>query len=331
MTWRNRNRPKVFHRGTSLRRRVAYSLAIVRLILVPVILLAVYYLFSMGWIVDQIVSVDAAVAMQAERVSVEMLNARRSERNYFLLHDPGDLKSSRQSLDQISQTLKTCRTLQPKETKTIDTMLQQVNLYRSRLDEAVQHMHHPDNQAPAARIREVILAYERDLDSLLRHSRHKTRSQLVEELQNRLGSLDAQVAETLVAEDPAFRQITTDLQTSSSKVLKLAASLESRSWGRVEQDHQHARKLVHRAEWVLGIVSALVILLSIWVSFFLPREVVRPLSELKAAVDHAAAGNYEIEFDVQGKGEVVELANSVRNLITHVRDKKSNSKLTPAS
>jgi hypothetical protein len=44
--------------GSSLRHRVAYSLAIVRLVLVPVILLAVYYLFKMGLIVDQIVNVD---------------------------------------------------------------------------------------------------------------------------------------------------------------------------------------------------------------------------------------------------------------------------------
>jgi len=80
-----------------------------------------------------------------------------------------------------------------------------------------------------------------------------------------------------------------------------------------------------RSEWVLGSVSLLVLLISIWVSYALPREVVQPLLDLKAAVDHAAAGNYEIDFDVQGKGEVVQLANSVRDLIGHVREKKSDA------
>ena len=42
----------------------------------------------------------------------------------------------------------------------------------------------------------------------------------------------------------------------------------------------------------------------------------------KEAVDHAAAGNYAIDFDIQGEGEVVELANSIRNLIAHVREVK---------
>ena len=50
---------RVFARGASLRRRVVYSLAIVRFILLPVIALAIYYLFVMASIVDRIVSVDA--------------------------------------------------------------------------------------------------------------------------------------------------------------------------------------------------------------------------------------------------------------------------------
>jgi signal transduction histidine kinase len=83
--------------------------------------------------------------------------------------------------------------------------------------------------------------------------------------------------------------------------------------------------LVRRAEWVLCIVSALTILLSVWVSFVLPRTVVEPLVALKAAVDHAAAGNYSIKFDVGGEGEVVQLANSVRKLLAHVREREENS------
>jgi methyl-accepting chemotaxis protein len=144
---------------------------------------------------------------------------------------------------------------------------------------------------------------------------------LVQELQDQIGSLDSQIAATLVAEDPALAQITNDLQTSSDKILKQAPELETRSWNRVMRDHQQARLLVRRAEWVLGIVSALVVLLSVWVSFVLPREAVRPLSDLKEAVDTAAAGNYEVEFNVQGEGEVVQLAHSIRNLIEHVREK----------
>jgi len=81
MTLRMRKTFAIFTPGTSFRRRVAYSFAIVRLVLAPVILLAVYYLFQMGWIVDRIVSVDAPAATMAQQASTLMQAARRAEQD----------------------------------------------------------------------------------------------------------------------------------------------------------------------------------------------------------------------------------------------------------
>jgi CHASE3 domain sensor protein len=314
----------VFARGTSLRRKVAYSLAIVRLILVPVILLAIYYLFAMGRIVDRIVSVDAPVATMADRASIEMLNARRAEKNYFLLHTPEDLETNRQALSRLEQLVASCGELQPREKPTVDKIQAQVKIYRQRFQEIVSHMREP-SRAPFQRIEEVVQAYEKDLDELLKRGRKYNRGQLVEELRSRVGSFDAQITATLEVEDPQVRQATGDLGTSSDAVLRLAGDLEKRSWERVQRNHEEAGALLRRAEWVLISVSALTLLVSVWVSFILPRAAVRPLVDLKAAVDHAAAGNYEIEFDLQGEAEVVQLAASVRNLIAHLREKKNNS------
>src|SRR4249920_1382385 len=98
-----RKRFKILAPGNSLRKRVAYSLAIARAILVPVIFLAVYYLFEMGWIVDRIVNVDAPAATLAQKASIEMLEARRAERNYLLLHDASYLAANRESLGRTKQ------------------------------------------------------------------------------------------------------------------------------------------------------------------------------------------------------------------------------------
>jgi nitrogen fixation/metabolism regulation signal transduction histidine kinase len=68
----------------------------------------------------------------------------------------------------------------------------------------------------------------------------------------------------------------------------------------VQEDHGKAQRLLRRAEWVLSIVSTVVILLSIWITFTLPREIVKPLISLKNAVDDAASGNYQIEFELAG-------------------------------
>src|ERR1700683_720444 len=99
--------------GSSLRRRVGYSLAIVRLILVPVIFLSVYYLLEIGWIVDRIVSFDAPAATLAQQASIQMLEARHNERNYLLLYDPASLPASRASLQNVERILTAIRDLQP--------------------------------------------------------------------------------------------------------------------------------------------------------------------------------------------------------------------------
>jgi nitrogen fixation/metabolism regulation signal transduction histidine kinase len=315
---------KVFTQGASLRRRVALSLALVRLILVPVIFLAIYYLFGMSWIVDRIVSVDAPVAALAERASLEMMDARRAEQNYFLLHDPEDVEANRESLTQLKQTITQARLLQPKEQAASDAMLRQLNFYHGRFEQAVQLA----GEAPQGSVEDLrrgVRAYQKSLDELLQRAPRQTRTQLIEDLRHRIGSFDAEIAARAEAEDPQARQISRDLRTASQQIINSANDLEKRSWERVQHDHEDARSLIRRAEWVLSIVSALTILLSVWVSFTLPRQVIKPLAALKQAVDHAAAGNYEIEFEVQGEGEMALLANSVRNLIAHLREKRQNS------
>jgi CHASE3 domain sensor protein len=315
---------KIVSPGSSLRRRVAYSLAIVRLILVPVILFAVYYLFRMGLIVDRIVSVDAPVARLAEQVSVEMLDARRAERNYFLLRDPEYLRANRESLARVTEAVGKIRDLEPEEQSATQQALEKTTLYGRQFSDAVSQAEKPGG-TPIERTQEVVRAYERDLNDLLKQARRKTRTQLIEDLRSQVSSFDAQIAKTMEAGDPTLRRVTPGLQASSQQVLQLASELESRSWARVQQDHKNARHLLYRAEWVLSIVSGLTLLLSIWISFVLPHQVVKPLLELRQAVDQAASGNYQIDFELRGEGEVVELAKSVHNLIAHALDVTSRA------
>ena len=321
MVWRSPRSFIVLLQGFSLRRRVALSLALVRLILVPVIFLAVYYLIAMASIVDRIVSVDAPVATNAERASIEMLDARRAEANYFLLHDPDDIARNRESLRQLEITIQTCRTLQPEEKPTIDDLEAQITFYRLSFSHAVERLGE-SNLPPIQSLREVVRTYQKDLDDVLVHSPRESRTRLIEMLRARIESFDAEVAAKVEENDPEIRHTSRDLATASQRILSLSTELESRSWQRVQMDHERARALLFRAEVIGGIVSLITLLVSIWVSFLLPRQVVKPLTDLKQAVDHAAAGNYEIEFNVKGDGEVVELADSVRNLLAHVREKQ---------
>jgi methyl-accepting chemotaxis protein len=155
----------------------------------------------------------------------------------------------------------------------------------------------------------------------LKSAKRSKRAQLVDELRRRVASFDSQITETAQQGNPVLQQVTEDLQDTSQKILRISADLESRNWNRVQKGHADARHLIGRAEWALSSVSAITLLISIWVSYALPRQVIKPLLNLKEAVDHAAEGNFEIDFDVQGKGEIVDLAESLRGLLAAVRQK----------
>lgn len=318
MKRRKGNRFRVFARGSSLRRRVAYSLAMVRIILVPVIFLAVFYLFRMGRIVDRIVTVDAPAATLAGQVSIDMLQARRSERNYLLLHDPSYLQENRESAARVKETLGRMVQLEPADRPAIQQALEAVQTYEQQFAAAVSALQ-TSEQEPGARIQAVVRAYEQELNDLLKTAGSKKRAQLVEELRRRVDSFDAQISETARQVNPTLGRVTAELHTLSREVLDLASAMNARNWQRVEEDHRQARNLIADAEWALGSVSALTFVLSVWISFVLPREAVQPLVSLREAVDRAAAGNYEVEFDIAGEGEVVQLAASVRNLVAHLR------------
>jgi HAMP domain-containing protein len=309
---------KILAPGGSLQRRVASSLLVVRLILAPVILLTVYYLFAMGWIVDRIVNVDAPATTLSEQVSVDMLEARRAERNYLLLRDPAYVEANRASTVKARETLTEIQNLAPSEQQDAQAALDELYLYQQRFETAVSFLGAP-GQAPTDRIQSVVRSYERDLNGLLTQARLWNLEQLVDELRDRVDSFDIEISKTVQEQDPGLRQAAVDLENSSQEVLRRTSELQSRSWKRVQEDHRQARHLLNQAEWTLSIVSLLTFLFSVWISFILPRQVVKPLVNLKQAVDRAAAGDLAIDFDIQGKGEIVQLANSVRNLVERCR------------
>jgi HAMP domain-containing protein len=309
---------KILAPGNSLRRRVAYSMALVRLILAPVIFLAVYYLFELGRIVDRIVSVDAPATTLAEQASIEMLEARRAERNYLLLRDPEYLQANSKNVAGVREKIQRIQGLETQDQPVTEKALRAVAAYEQQFADAVSTLGSPE-QPTADRFQSVVRAYEKDLNELLKRGTRESRARLLEELRGRVESFDAQISKTVQDRDPALRQITAELQNSSREILESTAALERSGLRRIQEDHRHARQLITNAEWALGCVSVLTLLFSIWVSFILPRQVAKPLVSLTEAVDRAAAGDYTIDFTIEGQGEVAKLAKSVRNLVQRIQ------------
>ena len=284
----------------------------------PVIFLTIYYLFAIVSIINRIVDIEAPVTKLAEQVAVQMLEARRSERNYFLLHDPVYIQESQQAIAKIKELVGQIQDLDPSQQGASQDLLNSVEEFEQRTAGAMLLMKGPGGTA-AQRIQQAVAGYEKDLNEVLRRSRRMENAQLVQELQNQVQTFDTELTKSFEQENQALGQITSEIRTSSQHVLDVASQIETESWQRVERDHQKARSLARRAEWVLSIVSAITFFVSVWISFVLPRMVVKPLVSLREAVDHATAGNYPIKLELRGEGEIIDLAQSIQNLINRAR------------
>jgi hypothetical protein len=65
--------------------------------------------------VDRIVNVDAPATRMAQQLSVEMLQARRPERNYLSPRDSAYLEANRKTIAQMRETLGQIQNLEPEE------------------------------------------------------------------------------------------------------------------------------------------------------------------------------------------------------------------------
>ena len=235
MAWRVLQPLTAFWRASSMRRRIVYSLSLVRIILAPVLFLAIYYLFSMGWIVDRIVSVDAPTATLAQQASIQMLEARRAERNYLLLSDPAYLGANRQSVARVSEIFSEIGGLQPAEQDAVRNAMGQLEFYQKQFATVVTSTGQ-SRQATTQRIRTVLKDYEKNLDDLLRDARREPRPELVDKLRTQVSSFDAEISQAVQSGNPALAQATIGLDNSSAQIMRLASDMETRGWTRVQGD-----------------------------------------------------------------------------------------------
>jgi hypothetical protein len=102
----------------------------------------------------------------AQQLSVEMLQARRPERNYLSPRDSAYLEANRKTIAQMRETLGQIQNLEPEEQLATGKALDELNLYQRRF-EAVVSTWGPPGPTPTVRIEAVVQAYERDLNELL--------------------------------------------------------------------------------------------------------------------------------------------------------------------
>lgn len=317
----------------SLKGRIGLGITISRLIFLPVIFVAVYYIAGMVKTTNQIATVDARVALLAEQVGAEITELRRAEINYLLLKDPAVFKKLKERSQVIVAHIEDGLDLGSGEKSRFTRMKAAVKAYAATIEQISQSNESVQDTAILNQFAKSVHNYQKRIDALLAAAK-KARSQeeisrSVDEISNEAMSFDHFIVQSVVASESNRARQLEELQSKGEEIDALAREIRENSWRKVEEERGYAEHLGNRATLLITITLAVTLVLSFAFTWYLPRKVLSPIREVTQALRKASNGNYDVFLRLSAKDELGELVNEFHNLVDHLKGLDSQKSQQP--
>jgi nitrogen fixation/metabolism regulation signal transduction histidine kinase len=309
------------------------GITISRLIFLPVIFLAVYYIAGMVTTTNQIATVDARVALLAEQVGAEITELRRAEINYLLLKDPAIFKRLKERSQVIVAHIDDGLDLGSGERSRFARMKVAVKAYAAIIEQISQSNESVQDTAILNQFARSVHNYQKRIDALLAAAK-QARSQeeisrSVDEISKGAMSFDHFIVQSVVASESNRARQLEELQFKGEEIDALAREIRENSWRKVEEERGYAEHLGNRATLLITITLAVTLLLSFAFTWYLPRKVLYPIREVTQALRKASNGNYDVFLRLSAKDELGELVSEFHNLVDHVKGLDSQKSQPP--
>lgn len=310
----------------SMKGRIALGITLSRLIFLPVIFLAIYYIAGMVNATNQIATVDAKVARLAEQIISEIGEMRRAEKNYLLLKDPSYLKKINEVSQLVIAQIEDGLFISSSERNRFAEMKAAVKAYVDNIEIVSQSTEPVKDVAALNQFSNMVRNYQKRIDSLLVAARsfksQEEISQSIDEISSEAMSFDRFIVQSVIASEPKRSKLLAELQSKGDEIATLARQVNENSWKKVEQERSHAEQLGNRATLFITITLAVTLLFSFAFTWYLPRRVLNPIRQITQALRKASSGNYDVFLHLSAKDELGELVNEFHNLVEHMRDRE---------
>jgi methyl-accepting chemotaxis protein len=310
-----------------MKSRIGLGITISRLIFLPVIFMAIYYIAVMVSATNQIATVDAKVARMAEQIISEIGEMRRAEKNYLLLKDPAYLKKINEVSQLVIAQIEDGLFISSSERNRFAEMKEAVKAYVSNIELVSQSSEPLQDAAALNRFSDLVRSYQKRIDSLLEvANRLKSQneiSQSIDAISNEAMSFDRYIVQAVIASEPQRAKLLAELQSKGDQIAVLARQINENSWKKVEEERSRTEQLGNRATLLITITLTVTLLLSFAFTWYLPRRVLNPIREITQALRKASSGNYDVFLHLSAKDELGDLVNEFHNLVDHMRDRDS--------
>jgi methyl-accepting chemotaxis protein len=307
--------------------RIGLGIAASRLIFLPVIILAIYYIAGMLNATDRIARVTARTASLADQAILEIGEIRKVEIDLLLLKDPAYLRSIKEHASHLNDHLENALQVDSRQKEQFLGLRNRVREYSDRIESLSQSTGPALNLSAEGKFAGMVNNYKDLLDHMLEVARQSKSpeevSHSIVEISNSSLHFDRYIVRSILSRDPQRAHLFENLRIRGEGMEKLARQISAEGWKRVEEERIQTEDLGNRARYLITIALALTLILSFLFTWYLPRRVLHPLRQVTQALRKASTGNYDVILHLSAKDELGDLVNEFHNLIEHMRDKQN--------
>lgn len=290
---------------------------ITALLILPVVLLALYYVGEMNRLATVIAETDAELLRQGNIIIHHFHELRTAERNFMLTGDSQYLSTARLALNQLVARSERSRRFAPELKPQFDSLVMALRTYNLMIDSLAQFRTLRFSTTPAFELnrlwdqRRLLI----EQSSTLPADAETTADSIL----NVISKLDQEIEfyQMLGGMQTMFHQRLTDV---SRAIITLAESITSRANQRIAE---HKARVTRLFIWSQrNIITSVLIFccLLIYLIFTLPRAVILPLKRMANALHRVENGDFDVRITLEARDELGNLARQLNRVFVHLRE-----------
>jgi len=275
--------------------------------------LSLFFMNSMMRRIQDITQKDAALAAVARDISIQMLEARREEKNFIIYLDSTHIANTRKIIGEVKNNIETARQIAPEHIAQLDSMSVQIERYSNNIG-SLGDIFQEDPRALSS-IQQQIIAYENRFKQTV-GARNIDRDSLPSWISD-LNVLMASAATKVSAEKT---RLLTDLRESSDMILTMSQNIASQAQASLTEHGEEGVKSGMRAQrnaLIIFIVTGIVL---VYLVYYLPNRILIPFRRITRALKVIGTGQTEVTLPDLKKGdEFWQLFQSFLEAVRHLK------------
>ncbi len=293
--------------------KIRLALFIVGFLSLATSFISLLYMNSMMRKIEYITLQDAALAAIGRDISIQMLDARREEKNFIIYLDSTYIRNTRKIIQQVKANIQEAKTLSSESSVELDSMDLLINKYDEDIASLVA-IFQEDPKALAAIQRQVV-NYETELRKTVRKGKVQEDS-----LPSWISDLNVLMASAATKLSTEKAKLLTGLREKSDLILTIAQRITARAQNSLEEHGEEGVRygiLAQRNALTIFIITGILL---IYLFFYLPHRILLPFKRMTKALNAIGSGDNAFSLpEIQKGDEFSVLSHSFRDALDKLR------------